>query len=71
MLRFPELTALLRAEPGRLEQLKEKQRAYFLELTEGRLDESYVESRLRVGDAHQRVRLRPAWYPGAFALYLR
>ena len=71
LLRFPELAALLRADPERLERLKEKQRAYFLELTEGRLDEDYFESRLRVGDAHQRVGLRPAWYLGAFALYLR
>src|SRR4029453_5154038 len=71
LLRFPELAALLRADPARLERLREKQRAYFLELTEGRLDEDYFESRLRVGDAHQRVGLRPAWYLGAFALYLR
>jgi signal transduction histidine kinase len=71
LLRFPELAALLQAEPGRLERLKQKQRAYFLELTEGRLDEEYFESRLRVGDAHQRVGLRPPWYLGAFALYLR
>ncbi len=71
LLRFPELATLLHAEPERLERLKEKQRAYFLELTEGRLDEEYFESRLRVGDAHQRVGLRPPWYLGAFALYLR
>src|SRR5262245_1439836 len=71
LLRFPELEALLRAEPDRLERLKGTQRAYFLQLTEGRLDEDYFESRLRVGDAHQRVGLRPAWYLGAFALYLR
>src|SRR5262245_15074826 len=71
LLRFPELAALLRAEPDRLERLKKTQRAYFLELTEGRLDEDYFESRLRVGDAHQRAGLRPAWYLGAFALYLR
>jgi signal transduction histidine kinase len=71
LLRFPELATLLRADPERLERLKEKQRAYFLELTEGRLDEDYFESRLRVGDAHQRVGLRPPWYLGAFALYLR
>src|SRR5262245_16709121 len=71
LLQFPELAALLHAEPGRLGHLKDKQRAYFLELTEGRLDEEYFESRLRVGDAHQRVGLRPVWYLGAFSLYLR
>jgi signal transduction histidine kinase len=71
LLRFPELAALLHEEPGRLERLKGLQRAYFLEITEGRFDEQYFETRLRVGDAHQRVGLRPPWYLGAFALYLR
>jgi len=71
LLGFPELAALLHAEPGWLERLKAAQRAYFLDLTEGRLDEHYFEGRLRVGDAHQRVGLRPSWYLGAFALYLR
>ena len=71
LLRFPELAGLLRAEPGRLERLKEMQRAYFLDLTEGRFDDQYFETRLRVGDAHQRVGLRPPWYLGAFAVYLR
>jgi len=47
------------------------QRAYFLDLTEGRFDDQYFETRLRVGDAHQRVGLRPPWYLGAFAVYLR
>jgi len=71
LLRFPELEALLREEPGRLDRLKGLQRAYFLDITEGRLDDQYFETRLRVGDAHQRVGLRPSWYLGAFALYLR
>jgi signal transduction histidine kinase len=71
LLRFPELATLLHAEPGRLERLKRMQRAYFLDLTEGRFDEEYFETRLRVGDAHQRVGLRPPWYLGAFAVYLR
>ena len=71
LLRFPELETLLRAEPGRIERLQELQRAYFLGLSEGRFDAEYFESRLRVGDAHQRIDLRPVWYIGAFALYLR
>jgi signal transduction histidine kinase len=71
LLRFPELEALLRAEPGRIERLQELQRAYFHGLSEGRFNAEYFESRLRVGDAHQRIELRPVWYIGAFALYLR
>lgn len=71
LLRFPELTDLLHAEPGRPERLKQLLRTYLLGLTEGRFDEEYFETRLRVGDAHQRVGLRPVWYLGAFAVYLR
>lgn len=71
LLRFPELATLLNAEPGRMERVKRAQRGYFLGLTDGRFDAAYFESRLRVGDAHQRVGLRPAWYLGAFSLYLR
>jgi len=71
LLKFPELAALLHEDPLRLERLKALQRAYFLDITDGRFDERYFETRLRVGDAHQRVGLRPPWYLGAFALYLR
>jgi signal transduction histidine kinase len=71
LLRFPELEALLQAEPGRIAKLQGLQRAYFLALSEGRFDAEYFESRLRVGDAHQRIGLRPVWYIGAFSLYLR
>ncbi len=71
LLRFPELEQLLQAEPGRIARLQGLQRAYFLSLSEGRFDPDYFESRLRVGDAHQRIGLRPTWYIGAFALYLR
>src|SRR5262245_175531 len=71
LLGVPELQALLEAEPDRIARLKVLQRAYFLSLSEGRFDGEYFESRLRVGDAHQRIGLGPAWYIGAFALYLR
>jgi signal transduction histidine kinase len=71
LLRFPELEGLLRSEPGRIAKLQGLQRDYFLSLAEGRFDAEYFESRLRVGDAHQRIGLGPAWYIGAFALYLR
>lgn len=71
LLRFPELVVLLTSEPGRLERLKTTLDAYFASVTEGRFDDAYFESRLRVGDTHQRVGLRPTWYLGAFSLYLR
>jgi signal transduction histidine kinase len=69
--RFPDLEALLTAEPGRLAKLQTLQRAYFLELTEGRFEQDYVQTRLRVGGIHQQIGLRPEWYIGAFSRYLR
>jgi signal transduction histidine kinase len=69
--RFPHLERLLTAEPDRIAKVQTLLRAYILEMTEGRLDAAYVERRLRVGDAHQRVGLDPEWYIGAFSRYLR
>ncbi len=71
LLRFPELAAVLNAEPERLAKLKRAQRAHFVSMTEGRFDTEYFEGRLRVGDAHQRAGVPPDWYMGAFSLYLR
>jgi signal transduction histidine kinase len=71
LLAFPELREILEREPGRIDRLKKLQRSYFLSLTDGRLDAAYVESRLQVGNAHQKIGLEPTWYIGAFALYLR
>lgn len=47
------------------------QSEYFRELTAGCIDSAYAESRLRVGNAHQLIGLRPEWYLGAFSLFLR
>ena len=71
LLRFPELEQVLTSERGRIAKLQGLQRAYFLALTDGRFDTEYFESRLRVGNAHQTIGLRPAWYIGAFSKYLR
>lgn len=71
LLRFPPLEELLRAEPGRVAVLQSLQREYFLRLAEGRIDAAYLESRLRVGNAHQRAGIGLEWYIGAFSLFLR
>jgi signal transduction histidine kinase len=71
LLRFPELEALLRAEPGRVTRLQALQKDYFRQITRGRIDAAYVESRLRVGNTHQLIGVRPEWYIGGFSLLLR
>ena len=71
LLRFPQLEELLRAAPGRVSRLQGMQKEYFRQLTRGRLDADYAESRLRVGHAHQQIGLRPEWYIGGFSRLLR
>jgi signal transduction histidine kinase len=71
LLTFPALARILEADPERLTRLKGLQRRHFLSLTDGEFDAGWFESRLRVGDAHQRLGIQPVWYMGAFALYLR
>lgn len=71
LLRFPDLEALLRAEPGRVARLQGMQLGYFRRLLGGDFGEDYFTSRLRVGDAHQQLGVEPQWYIGAFGLFLR
>ena len=47
------------------------QREYFLGLFAGRCDLAYVEDRLRVGIAHERIGLSTKWYLGAYRRYLQ
>lgn len=52
-------------------RVKSMQRQYFVGLFAGRCDLDYVENRLRVGAAHERIGLAPKWYIGAYSRYLR
>jgi rsbT co-antagonist protein RsbR len=53
-----------------IRRVKRTQREYFLGLFAGRCDLTYVEDRLRVGAAHERIGLSPKWYLGAYRQYL-
>jgi diguanylate cyclase (GGDEF)-like protein len=66
LLRFPELSEHL-ARPGRLDALKRTQAEYLLSLGRGVSSLDYARSRLRIGLAHDRVKLPPRWYIGAYA----
>ncbi|HEY3351850.1 MAG TPA: protoglobin domain-containing protein, partial [Polyangia bacterium] len=65
------VTARLLQDEAVLAHLKAAQARYFAQLFGGRYDAAYARDRLRVGAAHQRVGLAPAYYTGAYALYLR
>ena len=53
-----------------IRRVKRTQREYFLGLFAGKCDLAYVEDRLRVGIAHERIGLAPKWYLGAYRKYL-
>jgi rsbT co-antagonist protein RsbR len=53
-----------------IRRVKRTQSEYFLGLFEGRCDLAYVEDRLRVGAAHERIGLSPKWYLFAYRKYL-
>jgi rsbT co-antagonist protein RsbR len=54
-----------------VKRVKELQKQYFLGLFAGRVDLAYVEDRLRVGVAHERIGMPPKFYLGSYARYLR
>jgi rsbT co-antagonist protein RsbR len=53
-----------------IRRVKRTQSEYFLGLFDGRCDLGYIEDRLRVGAAHERIGLSPKWYLGAYRKYL-
>jgi two-component system, NtrC family, sensor histidine kinase HydH len=69
ILSFEETSAFF-TNPHVLKRVKELQKQYFIQLTEGRTDAEYFEHRLRVGDAHQRIELLPQWYLGLYSKYV-
>jgi len=70
LLRHPE-TKRFFEDAATIRRVKRTQREYFLGLFSGRCDLAYVEDRLRVGTAHERIGLAPKWYLGAYRRYLQ
>jgi rsbT co-antagonist protein RsbR len=70
ILSFEQTKAFFR-DPKVLARVKQLQREYFVRLTEGDYGASYVENRLKIGAAHERVGLEPQWYLGMYSFYLR
>ncbi len=54
-----------------LERLMLTQKKYILSLTDGVIDNSYVENRMVIGKVHDRIRLTPEWFFGAYQVQYR
>jgi rsbT co-antagonist protein RsbR len=69
LLAHPE-TRRFFPDEGTVKRVKRTQREYFLGLFAGKADMAYVQDRLRVGAAHERIGMSPKWYIGAYRRYL-
>ncbi len=68
LLSFEETRRLLR-DPTVKERLLVQQRRYLVSLAGPEVDDAYLDSRRRIGAAHERIGLEPGWYLGAYSLY--
>lgn len=69
IMSHPEAAAYM-DDPERVRRLKRTQKQYFLALFRGDIDLAYIEDRLRVGTAHERIGLPLKWYMGSYSRYL-
>ncbi|RZI44662.1 STAS domain-containing protein [Herbaspirillum sp. HC18] len=70
LLSFDETRTFLN-DPDTLARVKNAQKNYFLRLTQGDYGLGYIEDRLRVGSAHERISLPMKAYLGMYNFYLR
>lgn len=70
LLTFEETRSFL-SDPNVLARVKNAQKDYFLRLTQGNYGVEYIENRLKVGTAHQRISLPVKSYLGMYNFYLR
>ncbi|WP_162341609.1 globin-coupled sensor protein [Paenibacillus paridis] len=64
-----ELVALI-SKFSTIERLKETQRWYYISLTEGVIDQAYIDNRIKIGAVHSNIGLTTDWYLGAYMTYL-
>lgn len=65
----PELIAII-SKFSTIERLKDTQRWYYMSLTEGTIDDSFVDNRIKIGKVHSRIGLTTSYYLGAYMVYL-
>lgn len=66
ILQWPDIAELFKAEGAR-EHARSKQVEHWKRLAAGRLDEDYIASVGRIGEAHATLDLPPAWYFGGYS----
>jgi len=66
---YPELMDLI-SRVSSIERLKETQRDYWVSLTDGVIDQPFLDNRIKIGLVHSRIGLTTDWYLGTYMTYL-
>ena len=66
---YPELAEMI-TRFSSIERLKETQQMYWLSMTDGIVDEAYIEQRIAIGLVHSRIGLSEDYYLGTYMVYL-
>ncbi|WP_405172194.1 globin-coupled sensor protein [Paenibacillus sp. FSL H8-0280] len=66
---YPELVDLI-ARFSTIDRLKETQKMYWLSMTDGIVDDAYIEQRIAIGLVHSRIGLSEDYYLGTYMVYL-
>ncbi|MCM3783268.1 globin-coupled sensor protein [Neobacillus mesonae] len=53
-----------------IDRLKETQRWYFISMTDGYIDEEFIDKRIKIGLVHSRIGLKSDFYLGSYMVYL-
>ncbi|OPG98536.1 chemotaxis protein [Chryseobacterium mucoviscidosis] len=66
---YPNLVDLI-ARFSSIDRLKETQKQYWLSMTDGVVDDAYIEQRIAIGLVHSRIGLSEDYYLGTYMVYL-
>jgi methyl-accepting chemotaxis protein len=58
------------SDEKQMDHAREAQFRHWMTILSGRFDESYIQSVIRIGEAHHRLGLEPRWYIGGYSLVL-
>lgn len=65
----PELMRII-DNTSTVDRLKETQRVYWMSLTDGLVDDKYINHRIKIGQVHSRIGLSTDYYLGSYMVYL-
>jgi len=70
LMAFEETRAFF-SDPALLKHVKSMQKNYFMRLTQGNYDQTYVADRVKIGQIHEHIGLPVKSYFGMYCFYLR